>query len=227
MVAEAVGASWPLIVALYDPDRAGGDGELASLVAKIPTAVEASPKVIKHAGDTATPQGILAAAKMAGFSARVDPADPIVLVMDGIGDPGNAGTLLRSALGAGVRSVLASRGNVDLFAPKVVRGGMGAHFHLELGVDLSWEEIGASLGQGRAVVVADARAQPPYYRFDWRRPSALVVGGEAHGPSDEALRQATARVSIPLAAGVESLNAAVAGSVILFEAKRQREESSE
>ncbi len=221
LVAEAVAASWPLLAALYDPERA--EGELAELVARIPSALPASPRALKHASDTVTPQGIVAAARMPAFEGPADPAEPLILVMDGIADPGNAGTLLRSALAAGVRTVLASPGTADLFAPKVVRSGMGAHFHLRLGVDLPWPDLLRALGEDRPAVVAEARAQLPYYRFDWRRPAALIVGGEAHGPGPEALRRATARVSIPLSADVESLNAAVAGSVILFEAKRQRE----
>ncbi|MHB0870993.1 MAG: TrmH family RNA methyltransferase [Chloroflexota bacterium] len=224
LVAEAVAASWPLLVALYDPDRARADSELAALVARIPGAAPASPRALKHASDTVTPQGIVAAARMPDRPAAVDPTEPLVLVMDGIADPGNAGTLLRSALGSGVRTVLVPRGSVDLYAPKVVRSGMGAHFHLRLGVDLAWHEITGLLGEGREAVVAEAQGETPYYRFDWRRPSTLIVGGEAHGPSPEALQLATGRISIPLAPEVESLNAAVAGSIILFEAKRQRDQ---
>ncbi|MGE5617831.1 MAG: TrmH family RNA methyltransferase [Sphingomonadaceae bacterium] len=224
LVGEAVAASWPLVAALYDWDRAQTDAELADLVARIPAAVPASTRALKHASDTVTPQGIVAAARMPARPAAVDPTEPLALVLDGIADPGNAGTLLRSALGSGVRTVLAPRGSVDLFAPKVVRSGMGSHFHLRLGTDLGWPEIRKMLGEGREVVVAEARRGKAYYEFDWRQPVALVVGGEAHGPSPEALRLATARVSIPLEPDVESLNAAVAGSIILFEAKRQRDQ---
>lgn len=227
LVAEAVLASWPLAVVLYDPVRAGQDPALADLVSRIPYAAQASSRAIEHASDTVTPQGIVAAATMRALRPSVEPAEALVLILDGIGDPGNAGTLLRSALGAGVRTVIASRHCVDLFSPKVVRGGMGAHFHLKLAVDVSWPDIRGMLGEAREMVVAEARAPLAYYRYDWRRPTALVVGGEARGPSPEALQMATARVSIPLEPEVESLNAAVAGSVILFEAKRQREEDRE
>lgn len=223
LVAEALAASWPLVAALYDPERARTEGRLASLVERIPNALPALPRAIKHASDTVTPQGIVAAARMPAPVESVDPAEPIVLVLDGLADPGNAGTLLRSALAAGVRAVLAPKGTVDLYSPKVVRSAMGAHFHLKLGTELSWQELQKLLGDGRRVAVAEAHADLPYHRFDWLPPSALIVGGEAHGPSGEALRLASARVSIPLEGGVESLNAAVAGSVILFEAKRQRD----
>jgi TrmH family RNA methyltransferase len=146
-----------------------------------------------------------------------------VLVMDGISDPGNAGTLLRSAASSGVRTVLATRGSVDLFAPKVVRGGMGAHFRLKLATGVTWETIPAKLGEGRAMVMAERDAVRPYYLFDWCRPAVIVVGSEARGSGPEARQLATEMVSIPLEAGVESLNAAVAGSILMFEAKRQRD----
>ncbi len=222
LVAEAVAASWPLLAVLFDPERASKEPDLDALVDRIPGALGASDRAIKQASDTVTPQGIVAAAKLPAFSGPVHPAEPLVLVMDGIADPGNAGTLLRSALGSGVHTVLSPRGSVDLFAPKVVRSGMGAHFFLRLGTDLGWDELPAILGHDRQVVVAEAQGETPYYSFDWRQPTALIVGGEARGPSPEALKLATSRVSIPLDGRVESLNAAVAGSILLFEASRQR-----
>ena len=224
LVAEAVSASWPLLVALYDPERASSDATLSALVARIPDAVQASRKAIKHACDTVTPQGIVAAAKLPAFAGALEANEPLALVMDGVADPGNAGTLLRSALGSGVRTVLVPRGGVDPFSPKVVRAGMGAHFRLRLGADLSWDEVAGILGANRRVAMAEARGETTYYDFDWSRPAVVIVGGEARGPGPEAARLATDRVSIPLEAGVESLNAAVAGSIILFEAKRQREQ---
>jgi RNA methyltransferase, TrmH family len=225
LVAEAKSASWPLLAVLYDAERAGMDPELAALVAAIPDATAASSRALREAADTVTPQGIVAAAALPSMGELAAGEESLVLVMDSIADPGNAGTLLRSALGTGVRSVLTSRGSVDLFSPKVVRSGMGAHFRLKLGTELSWEHMREILS-GRYVVLADARAETPYYRFDWRRPSALIVSSEAHGPGPDALQLASSRVSIPISPELESLNAAVAGSVILFEAKRQREEST-
>lgn len=222
LVSEAAASSWPILAALYDPKRSSEDAQLASVVATIPNALSASPRAIKAACDTVTPQGIVAAVRMPAPPLLVDPAEPVVLILDGIADPGNAGTLLRSAAGSGVRTVLAPRGNVDLFSPKVVRGGMGAHFRLRLGEGLTWPELIPLLGPERTMVVSEAASETPYFRFDWRRPAALVVSSEAHGPSREAKEKAAATVSIPLEAGVESLNAGVAGSIILFEAKRQR-----
>lgn len=225
LVSEAASASWSIVAALYDVEKAARDGALADLVATLPGAQPASARAIKHASDTVTPQGIVAAARLPQPAGAIDTGEPLVLVLDGVSDPGNAGTLLRSAAAAGVLTVLTVRGTVDLFAPKVVRGGMGAHFRLRLGWGLSWDTIKKRLGEGRSLVVAQGDAGPPYYSFDWRMPSALVIGSEAHGPAPEARRVADAMVAIPLEANVESLNAAIAGSLILFEAKRQRDTS--
>ncbi|HEX9016070.1 MAG TPA: RNA methyltransferase, partial [Chloroflexota bacterium] len=135
--------------------------------------------------------------------------------------------LLRSAAGAGVRVVLVSRGSTDPFAPKVVRGAMGAHFRLRIAADLAWAEIVRIVGSKLDIVLAESDASTPYYERDWLKPAAIVIGSEAHGPSDDAIRAASSAVSIPLQGGVESLNAAIAGSVIMFEAKRQRERTGE
>jgi RNA methyltransferase, TrmH family len=121
--------------------------------------------------------------------------------------------------------VLATRGTVDLFSPKVVRAGAGAHFLLPLRAGLDWEAVSRALPAGCQVLLADAGAATPYWEADWTGPTAVVVSSEAHGASAEALRWAVAgrggRVGIPVQ-GIESLNVAVAGSVLLFEAVRQR-----
>jgi TrmH family RNA methyltransferase len=133
-------------------------------------------------------------------------------------DPGNLGTILRSAEAAGVGQVILAPGTVDLYNPKAVRGAMGAHFRLPV-AGLDWPAIAGRLA-GRAVWLADAAGETPYDQVDWAVPSALIVGGEAAGAGDQAAALATGRVSIPMAGGAESLNAAMAATVILFEAAR-------
>jgi len=149
------------------------------------------------------------------------PKEGILLIVDRLRDPGNLGTILRSAWAAGVGQVVTTKGTVDIYSPKVVRGAMGAHFHLSLAPDKRWEEIEPLLEE-RQVLLADARGQVTYHEVDWSRPSALIVGGEAEGASEEAKRLAQKRVYIPMPGGAESLNAAVAASIILFEAARQQ-----
>ena len=177
-----------------------------------------SEMVMKAMADTVSPQGILAIVPFVGL---VSPSHPsLSLVVDRLRDPGNLGAIFRSANAAGVERVILAPKTVDPYNPKVVRGAMGAHFWLPIEA-LSWPEIGNALA-GVQILLADVQGQQAYYEVDWTRPSALIIGGEAYGASGEARELATATITIPMHGGAESLNAAVAASVILFEAARQR-----
>jgi TrmH family RNA methyltransferase len=101
---------------------------------------------------------------------------------------------------------------------------MGAHFSLPLLVDRQWDDLAGMLAAGTAIYAAVAQAPRPYYAVDWCWPAALIIGNEAQGISDTGLALATTVITIPMEGPVESLNAAIAGSVILFEALRQRTE---
>ncbi|MEN9937198.1 MAG: hypothetical protein RLZZ387_3777 [Chloroflexota bacterium] len=143
-------------------------------------------------------------------------------MLDAVQDPGNLGTLLRSAEAVGVAEVICGPGTTDAYAPKVVRAAMGAHFRLTLFQDLGWDAIDERLLFVDHVYAADATATMPYYAADWRQPCALLVGNEASGLSEDGVARATKGIGIPMQGGAESLNAGVAGSIILFEALRQR-----
>jgi TrmH family RNA methyltransferase len=206
-------------------------GRLAEARAGGAELIEATAAVIERAADTQTPQGIvasIAAAAVAPEAVRArrrGRARPLVLILDGLSDPGNVGTLLRSALAADVDEVWLAPGSADPLGPKVVRAASGAHFHLPVHANQAWDEIAAWLRGApavRQVLLAEASAAQAYDALDLTQRSALIVGNEAHGPSREAAALATVRVSIPLWNGVESLNAAIAASVICFEAGRQR-----
>lgn len=184
--------------------------------------VAVSEGVMRVMSDTKTPQGILAVAEFP----RVGAAESsLSLMLDGVRDPGNLGTILRTAEAAGVGEVLTLRGTVDVYSPKVVRGAMGAHFRLPVRADRTWDEAPGAAGH-RQVLLADPGEGKPYYQVDWTLPTTLVVGGEAQGASAEARTLATTTVTIPMKGSVESLNVAVATSVLLFEAARQRGEST-
>jgi TrmH family RNA methyltransferase len=118
-----------------------------------------------------------------------------------------------------VQAVFLPPETTDAFAPKVVRAGMGAHFRLPI-YSLTWDEIRLKV-QGLQVCLADMRGQS-CWETDLRKPLALIVGGEAEGASDEARTLANVTVNIPMPGKMESLNAAVAGSVLMFEVVRQR-----
>jgi TrmH family RNA methyltransferase len=179
-----------------------------------------SEAVMAACSDTESPAGILV---VAPFPELTIPEElSLTLVVDRMADPGNLGTLLRTARAAGVEGVFLTEGCVDPFNPKVVRAAAGAHIHLPLR-QLDAHEIEAHLG-GLELWLAESRAGMAYTEVDWRRPVALVIGSEAHGVGDALSAVIQKRVQIPMRGGVESLNAAVAASVILFEIARQREE---
>ena len=189
---------------------------LARLPAPTVGAWLVTDEVLAACADTETPQGLLAVAPVP----RIPPGPGLVLVIDGVRDPGNLGTILRSAEAAGAGQVLLAPGTVDLYNPKVVRGAMGAHFRLAAEA-AGWRAIAERL-TGRTVWLADAAGDVAYDRVDWTVPSALIVGGEAEGAGEEAAALAGGRVYIPMAGGTESLNAAMAATVVLFETARQR-----
>jgi TrmH family RNA methyltransferase len=174
---------------------------------------EASERAIQAASNTEHPQGIIAAFPVPTWELPDAPEGAsLVLVCDDIQDPGNLGTMLRTADAAGVSAVLS---------------GMGVHFRLPTFPDQSWSKISASLTRldipPSRIFATDATATAPYDSVDWILPSALVVSNEAQGLSNEARRTAGGGLlTIPMVGGTESLNAAIASAVILFEAARQR-----
>jgi TrmH family RNA methyltransferase len=208
----------PHLVLHTDPLDARGRAALNQL-ARLGAPVEiVSPQVMASISDTETPQGLLAVLPSSFIS---HPSSfSFALVLDRLSDPGNLGTLLRTAAAAGVQAVFLAPGTVDVYNPKVVRAAVGAHFHLPL-VEASWDELRDPLSR-LVVWLAEAREGEAYDRVDWRQPCALVIGSEAEGPSEAARQFTPRRVHIPMPGPAESLNAAVAAGVLLFEVTRQR-----
>lgn len=169
---------------------------------------------------TVTPQGVLAIFPFPDLPLAVT-APPLVAVLDQLHDPGNAGTLIRSAAGAGATVVVFTKNSVDPYNPKAVRAAMGAHFRIPIRWDAD-DDVQPLLSACTNRVVADAHGELCYDDIRWTEGSAIIIGSEAHGPSEWGKDFANLRARIPLLAGMESLNAGVAGAVFLFEAARQR-----
>jgi RNA methyltransferase, TrmH family len=179
-----------------------------------------APALFDELSDTVHPQGVLAVFPLPERPIP-RPRAPLYLIVAGLRDPGNLGTLLRAAAGAGATAALLSRGTVDPFNPKVVRAAMGAHFRLPIhDLDAAAIELVRETAALRAV--ARVEGGPPHDALDWRQPAALIVASETGAEDDVAADLANVAVSIPMAPGVESLNAGVACAVVLFEAARQR-----
>jgi len=183
---------------------------------------QVSPSIMSSMSDTTTPQGIIAIAPMQEAEITLAMGATLLLVLDSIRDPGNLGTILRTALATGVEAVLLSKGCVDPYSPKVVRAGMGAHFALPIFPMQSWPDI-ARLVTGKRCLLADAQGVRTCWEVDWTVPSALFIGSEAHGAGPQAQELAQCTVRLPMAEGMESLNAAIAAAVFLFEAQHQRQ----
>jgi RNA methyltransferase, TrmH family len=166
-----------------------------------------------------SPTGVIACVRPPAPRPVPDDAN-LVLLLEGIQDPGNVGTLLRSAAAAGAGHVLLSPACAFAWSPKVMRAGMGAHFAVNIveGTDLAaW--LGAY--RGRSVALA-GEGGTSLYDLDLRGPTALLVGNEGQGLSPQVLAAATVKARIPMPGRIESLNAASAGGVALFEVVRQR-----
>ncbi len=193
--------------------------------------IEVSERVIESIGETQSSQGIVAVLTLDTFrpeivrARRAKASRAALLILDDLADPGNMGTILRTALAADVAEVLLTPDCVDCFNPKVVRAASGAHIALPIETQLSWQAIANKVtshcNDGQRVFLAQAGSPHLYFEQDLKRPFALIIGNEAHGPSQEARKLATLPIAIPLANGVESLNAAIAAGIVLFEAIRQ------
>lgn len=223
LVSDALAAGAELRLALYAPDQLIATAAGAALLERLralPRCLPATPTAVAAAADTEQPQGVIAAVAWP----ELPPRPGLRLVLDEIQDPGNVGTLLRSAAAVGVGLIICAPGTADPFSPKVARAAMGAHFVAPLRL-LSWNEIATEL-IGYTVYAADSAGAQPYYAIDWRQPAALIIGNEAHGLSAAARALARQTITIPMAGPIESLNAGVAGSIIMFEALRQRSDNT-
>ncbi len=223
LVEEALSAQWDARLLLYTAELSARGMSLLETARQQGAEVEeVSPQLLKSLADTGTPQGILGvfARHDLPLAARLD----FVVVADNVRDPGNLGALLRSAAAAGVQAVLLPPGTADAFAPKVLRAAMGAHFHLPLR-RFDWDAIARLLKPACRVYLAESDEGVPLWQLDLTRPLALVIGGEAEGASPQARALADGLITIPMPGKSESLNAAVAAGVLLFEVVRQRTNS--
>ena len=214
--AEAAGVRPALVLLREGADAAGELGiDFAGTTVRF-----VEPELFDDLCETVHPQGVLAVVPLPELPIPSVRA-PLYLIVDGVRDPGNLGTLLRAAAAAGATATFLGRGTVDPFNPKVVRSAMGAHFRLPI---RELDDQHLELIRETAVLRAVARVGdfPPHDALDWRQPAAVIVASETGAESTAVSDLATKAISIPMASGVESLNAAIAGAVILFEAARQR-----
>lgn len=185
---------------------------------------EIDEKTLRSISDTETPQGILAVVNKHNFTFEDITKDnnPLVVVCDGIQDPGNLGAIIRSAAAAGASGVIISDDSVDVYNPKTVRSTGGALFKIPVLPEADIQNTISLLKEkGIKVLGADPRSSKSIYEAHFARPLAIVIGNEGNGIKENILSLCDEKVMIPMRDDVESLNAAVSASVILFEAVRQ------
>lgn len=184
-----------------------------------------SDNAFRAMSDTQTPQGILAVVKTTDWKKEdfQGKHGPLLLLLENLQDPGNLGTVFRAGEGAGVTGILMSRETVDVYNPKVVRSTMGSIYRLPFAVCGDLERV--LIQCRRAGIVSYAAhldGEKNYEEADYRRPSVFLIGNEAAGLSEKLSAAADFLIKIPMEGKVESLNAAVAASVLVYEAARQR-----
>jgi TrmH family RNA methyltransferase len=222
---EALAAGLAPALVLHTADLSErGQAVVAKFAARRSPVLLVAEQVMLAAADTQTPQGLLAILSIQ--PPDIPSALDFSLVVDGVRDPGNLGTILRTAAAAGVQAVFLPPGTVDPYSPKVVRAAMGAHFRLPIAA-LDWKGIRGHLAPSGAaaavrVFLAAADMGLPYTSADFTRPLALILGGEAAGAGKDARALTHDRIYIPMPGGGESLNVSMAAGILLFEIIRQR-----
>lgn len=212
LVRDALAAGYQPDYVLHTPDQ-------ATAINGLPVeATAVTEDIMRTISDTQQPQGVIGVFLLP--QTALPQSASCVLILDAIRDPGNLGTILRTAAAAGVQAVILAPGCVDAYNPKVLRAGMGAHFRVPV-IEMRWPGIATYCAELR-VYLADGQGDVAYDIADWSPGWALIIGSEAQGAGDEARQLARTHVSIPMAAATESLNAAMAAAILLFEAKRQQ-----
>ena len=182
--------------------------------------------LLKDIASTVNPQGILAVVNESIFRGEdfYKQADKILL-LDRIQDPGNMGTMIRTAVAAGFDSIIALKGSVDIYNQKVIRATMGGIFSISIRQKLSQEKFLAEIKNQAAdyeLLAADIEAEEYHFEHNYNDKLILMIGNEANGLEQNLLEFATSKIKIPLAGEIESVNAAVAASVISFEILSQQ-----
>lgn len=185
-----------------------------------------SDQLFAKISDTCTPQGILCIVEQFHYNMNelLQKQNPVFLLLENIQDPGNLGTMLRTGEGAGISGVIMSRDTVDLYNPKVIRSTMGSIYRMPFLYAEDFEEAVRKVQRtGVSVYAAHLKGKTSYVRQDYRKGTAFLIGNEGNGLKEETAGLADVYIRIPMEGQVESLNAAVAASVLMYEAHRQRE----
>lgn len=221
LLEEACAVNYDLVTLFCTPEWLTLHQQLWQLASqKAEKAEIVSPEIIKAIATTVQPDGVVATAKL-NYSQI--PLAGLALALETVQDPGNLGTMIRTAAAAGASGLWLSADSVDLDNPKVLRASAGQWFRLPMAVsgDLT-ATVQACRQAGMQVVATLPTAQLTYWEVDWGSPSLILLGNEGAGLSQQLVALSDLQVKIPLSSGVESLNVGIAAALMLYEARRQR-----
>lgn len=223
LVEEAVRSNAEVETVLYSLEREI-PAELRQLFGQTTEWVGVSEAVLRKCAETQTPQSVLAVVKKTGAHSRqfIQSPPSLAVAVDGVQDPGNVGTIIRSADAAGADGILLGKGSADLYNPKTVRATMGSLFHLPIAEGELPALLREAREKGVQLVCASLRGDRTCYEIDFTLDTWIVVGNEGKGVSAEVSAWIDRQAAIPMQGKAESLNAAMAATIMLYEALRQR-----
>ena len=188
--------------------------------------VTISNKIFNDISDVKTPQGILAVIKK-NQNNQIETNSDYILALDSLQDPGNMGTIIRTADSANINQIIINKTTVDPYSPKVIRSTMGAIYRTNI---IEVEDLKATLkemkSKGFQIITTDLKATQSIYDINYNNKIVVVIGNEANGVSQEILQTADKKVIIPMLGKTESLNASIAASIMIYEYVRQKIQKS-
>ncbi len=217
------------IETLIISDRYTPSDELRQLFASgklISETIKVSEAIIRKLSDTITPQGIVAVVRKSTTKIKelLEIEQPVFVIVDQIQDPGNLGAMIRSADAANVDGIIIGRENVELYNPKVIRSAMGSIFHLPIVTDSDLDQVLIELKEkGVKIYGTSPYADKDYFDFALKENIAIIIGNEAKGLTSARIKMVDEMMRIPIVGKAESLNAAMATAVILYEHVRQQQ----
>jgi TrmH family RNA methyltransferase len=228
LIAEALQAKQQIVTLIigenYEPTE-----ELAKILVNsdlVAETIYVSEAIIAKLSDTITPQGIIAVIRKHNttFAELIAIEKPIFLIIDELQDPGNLGAMVRSADAAGIAGIIIGQESVELYNPKVIRSAMGSIFHLPIVVDADLAHVLPLLrSKGIRIYGTSPHADNDYYDIDLKENIAIIIGNEAKGLSSSRIAMVDEMIRIPIVGQAESLNAAIATAIILYEHVRQQQ----
>ena len=230
LVEEAAQSDWLVETCIYTT-TALEQGRVQAIVAGLGSKncrmIEVPAFIYDKITDTKQPQGIMAIVQKHTCQLSdvlENEKKPFLVVLDELQDPGNVGTIIRTATAAGCTAILLTKGCTDVFANKVVRASMGSIFAVPIFEGMTHSEVVSCCTQyGIDILATSLESSNIYFKVDFNKPIPLVFGNEGNGVSRQLLEQSQDRLYIPLLGNVESLNVAACAAVILYEAVRQRQ----